>query len=117
MTDTRGGDGNRVDGDGHSVIGRSFRFVIVLPPAIADEAKNSKRGEGEVKDTLIQGLGGPFAQLLCRSGTDGTLGPARSRYGKKKAQDQYNQSVLFYNCFFIVRMIHNSGVESQKYDY
>jgi hypothetical protein len=92
-------------------------MVFALPPTIADDTENSQGGKGQVEDSLIQGLRGPLAQLLGRAGADGALGFYRVRHGKKKAQDQYNQSVLFYNEFFIFRMIHNSGVESQKYDY
>src|ERR1700748_3411943 len=108
MTDTRGI---------RSLIGVPFRFEIALPPAIADKAKNSEGSESKIDDPFVQGLGRPFAQLLRRSGTDGALGLSRSGYSKKKAQDQYNQSVLFYREIFFLQMIHNCNIESQKYNY
>jgi hypothetical protein len=92
-------------------------MIFTLPPTISDDAADRQGRKGEVDDSLIQGFGGPFAQLLCRTGTDRTLGIRRGRSGKKKAQGQYNQPVLFYKEILILRMIHNSGVESQKYDY
>jgi hypothetical protein len=90
---------------------------FTLPPTIADNAEDRKWGKGQIENASVQRLGRPLTHLLCSTGTDGTLSFRRGRHGKKKAQDQYNQSVLFYNEFFIFRMIHNSGVESQKYDY
>jgi hypothetical protein len=92
-------------------------LLFALPPTKADNAKNSQGGKGQIEDPFIQGLGGPLTQLLGRSGADGALGFYRGRGGKKKAQGQYNQPVLFYKEILIVRMIHNSGVESQNYDY
>jgi hypothetical protein len=92
-------------------------MVFTLPPTIADDTENSQGGKGQVEDPLIQGLGGPLAQLLGCAGANGALCLHRSGGGKKKAQGQYNQPVLFYHEYFIFRMIHNSGVESQKYDY
>jgi hypothetical protein len=89
---------------------------FTLPPAIADKAEDRKRGKGQIDDASVQRLGRPLTHLLSRTGADGALSFRRGRHGKKKAQDQYNQPVLFYNEFFIFRMIHNSGVESQKYD-
>ena len=91
--------------------------MFALPPAIADDAENGQRGEGQVNDPPVQGLCGPLSHLLCGTRAYGTLSLRRGRGGKKKAQDQYNQSVLSYNEFFIFRMIHNSRVESQKYNY
>ena len=92
-------------------------LLFALPPAIADETKNSEGGEGKVKNPFVQGLGGPFAQLLSRAGTDGALGLDYGRGDKEEAQDQQGQSVLLYREILFFQLIHNCGVESQNYDY
>ena len=89
MTDTRGAGRDTGAGEGRSFIGIPFRFVIVLPPAIADEAKNSKGGEGQVEDPFIQGLGGPLTQLLGRTGANGALRPARCDAGHHDNKQEY----------------------------
>ena len=53
--------------------GRVLNFFVALPPAVTNEANNSKRHKSKIKDACVQSFGRPFALLLCSAGTDGAL--------------------------------------------
>jgi hypothetical protein len=81
-------------------------MIFTLPPTIADDTADRKGRKGEVYNAFIKGLGGPFAQLLSRTGADGALGPDYGRSDKEEAQGQQGQSVLLYRKFLFFQLIH-----------
>jgi hypothetical protein len=87
-------------------------MIFTLPPTIADDTADRKGRKGEVYDAFIQGLGGPFAQLLCRTGADRALSSDYGRSEHEEAQDQQGQSVLLYRTILFFQPIHNCRVES-----
>jgi hypothetical protein len=60
-----------------------FSIFIILPPAVANVANNSKWGKSKIENTGVHAFGRLFAQLLCGFGTDGALRKWPGISGKK----------------------------------
>ena len=91
--------------------------LFTPPPTITDDAEYSQGSKGQHNNALVERFGRPFTQLLGRARTDGALGLDYWRDDQEEAQYQQGQSVLLYREILFFQLIHNSGVESQNYDY
>jgi hypothetical protein len=91
--------------------------MFTLPPTITNDTEYGQGSKGQHNNAPVQRLGRPLTQLLGRAGTDGALGPDYWRDDQEEAQYQQGQSVLLYREILFFQLIHNSGVESQNYDY
>jgi hypothetical protein len=48
--------------------------IFVLPPTIADNAKNSQGSESKIDNPFVERFSGTLSQLLGSAGANGTLG-------------------------------------------